>query len=261
MHQDLVSIITPSYNCAKFVEEMIRSVQAQTYSNWELLFQDDCSTDETRQIVERFAADDERVKYECNAHNSGAAIARNNALRRAKGKWIAFLDSDDLWLPEKLERQVRFMEVNGFHFTYTCYSEIDGLSKETGKIVTGPMRVTKKRFLLYNWVGCLTVMYNREFIGLVQIEDVRKNNDYALWLKVGARTDCHLLKECLAKYRRGRSDSIRTSNRFFLLKWYYKLFYVAEGFCPLVSVILVVLNMICGCYKKLVYEQKIKRVG
>ncbi len=98
----LVSIITPSWNCGRFVEETIRSIQAQTYQNWEILFQDDCSTDNTKEIVDSLAAADARIKYECNSQNSGAAITRNNALRRAKGRWIAFLDSDDLWEPTKL---------------------------------------------------------------------------------------------------------------------------------------------------------------
>jgi glycosyltransferase involved in cell wall biosynthesis len=255
-----ISYILPVYKVEAYLRDCVNSIIRQTYKDIEIILVDDGSPDGCPVLCNQLATEDNRIKV-LHKPNGGLSDARNAGLKIATGEYIVFMDSDDLWLPEKLERQVRFMEVNGFHFTYTCYSEIDGLSKETGKIVTGPMRVTKKRFLLYNWVGCLTVMYNREFIGLVQIEDVRKNNDYALWLKVGARTDCHLLKECLAKYRRGRLDSIRTSNRFFLLKWYYKLFYVAEGFCPLVSVILVVLNMICGCYKKLVYEQKIKRVG
>ena len=105
----LVSIITPSWNCAQFITEAIRSVQSQTYTDWELLFQDDCSTDNTAELVAQFAKKDSRIKYECNTQNSGAAITRNNALKRAKGKWIAFLDSDDLWEPEKLEIQINYM--------------------------------------------------------------------------------------------------------------------------------------------------------
>ena len=115
----LVSIITPSWNCGRFLEETIKSIQAQTYTNWELLFQDDCSTDDTRERVAKLAGEDPRIKYECNPQNSGAAVTRNNALKRAQGKWIAFLDSDDLWHPEKLEKQINFMVANGYHFSYT----------------------------------------------------------------------------------------------------------------------------------------------
>ena len=113
MHQDLVSIIMPSYNCGKYVEQTIRSVQAQTYQNWEIIFMDDCSTDDTIKLVSGLREKDERIRLFQNKFNSGAAVSRNNALQEAKGRWIAFLDSDDLWEPEKLEKQVRFMEENG----------------------------------------------------------------------------------------------------------------------------------------------------
>ena len=114
----LVSIITPTWACADFIAETIKSIQAQTYQNWELLIQDDCSKDNTLEVVKPFMEADKRIKYECNPENSGAAITRNNALRRAKGRWIAFLDSDDLWLPEKLEHQLKFMVENGYAFSY-----------------------------------------------------------------------------------------------------------------------------------------------
>ena len=112
----LVSIITPTWACGRFIAETIRSIQDQTYPNWELLIQDDCSTDNTKEVVERLRAESpelrEKIKYACNPRNSGAAITRNNALRRAKGRWIAFLDSDDLWEPTKLEKQLEFMVEN-----------------------------------------------------------------------------------------------------------------------------------------------------
>ena len=113
----LVSIITPTWACAEFIGETIKSVLAQTYRNWELLIQDDCSTDGTAEVVEPYALADSRIKYECNQKNSGAAITRNNALLRANGRWMAFLDSDDLWEPAKLEKQLRFMYGNGYKFS------------------------------------------------------------------------------------------------------------------------------------------------
>lgn len=246
----LVSIITPSWNCAQFVEETIKSIQAQTYTNWELLFQDDCSTDDTKEIVARLAAEDSRIKYECNPQNSGAAITRNNALKRAEGRWIAFLDSDDLWMPDKLEKQIQFMERNGYKFSYTCYREINEHSEDTGKIVSGPKHVSKMGMFSFCWPGCLTVMYEREHVGLIQIEDIKKNNDYAMWLKVCRKADCHLLPEVLAKYRRGRSGSISTHGYSTLIKWHYKLFRDAEKMNPISSFILTCINMICGLYKK-----------
>ena len=112
---ELVSVIMPSFNTAKFISETIESVLAQTYANWELIIVDDCSTDNTDEVVKPFLTD-KRIKYLKNKKNSGAAVSRNYALREAKGKWIAFLDSDDLWLPEKLEKQIAFMKKNNYMF-------------------------------------------------------------------------------------------------------------------------------------------------
>lgn len=256
MVYDLVSIITPSWNCVSFIEEMIKSVQAQSYTNWELLFQDDCSTDNTKELVAQFAAKDPRIKYECNIHNSGAAITRNNALRRAKGKWIAFLDSDDVWMPDKLEKQVRFMVENSYHFSYTEYVEIDEIGKETGILISGPKHISRVGMYNFCWPGCLTVMYDAEKIGMLQIADIKKNNDYAMWLKVCHKVDCHLLAEPLAKYRRGRAGSISTHGYATLMKWHYKLFHEANGNNVLHSLWLTAWNMVFGIYKKLVYVKK-----
>ena len=119
----LVSIIMPSWNTERFIAETIQSVLDQTYTNGELIIVDDCSSDNTDEVVASFK--DERIKYLHNEKNSGAALTRNKALREAKGEWIAFLDSDDLWMPEKLEKQIYFMESNGYAFSYTSYEEID----------------------------------------------------------------------------------------------------------------------------------------
>ena len=176
----LVSVITPTWACANFICETIRSIQAQTYQNWELLIQDDCSTDNTNEAVASLAELDSRIKYECNLKNSGAAITRNNALRRAKGRWIAFLDSDDLWLPEKLEHQLKFMVENNYTFTYHEYTEISEEGTDLGVYVSGKKRVSKFDMYACCWPGCLSVMYDAEKIGLIQIKDVRKNNDTCL---------------------------------------------------------------------------------
>lgn len=166
---DLVSIITPSYNTAKYIAETIESVQAQTYTNWEMIIVDDCSTDNTDDIVAPFLTDS-RIRYLKNPQNSGAAVSRNYALREAKGRWIAFLDSDDLWMPDKLRRQIDFMEQEGHHFSYTYYCEIDEASKPIGITVMGPKRITKRGMYNYCWPGCLTVIYDALTVGLIQIK-------------------------------------------------------------------------------------------
>ena len=248
---ELVSIIMPSYNTAKFISETIYSVLTQTYTNWELIIVDDCSTDNTDEVAKPFLSD-ERIKYIKNEKNSGAAFSRNRALCEAKGKWIAFLDSDDLWLPEKLEKQIEFMEKNDYRFSYTNYIEIDEESKTNGKRVTGPKKITKYGMYNYCWMGCLTVMYDAETIGLIQIADIKKNNDYAMWLKVCKKADCYLLDEVLAKYRK-RSGSISNHGYTKLIKWHYKLYREAEKKSSLVSAVLTLRNLFWGVWKKIRY--------
>lgn len=254
---DLVSIIMPSYNCGRFVEESIHSVQAQTYQNWEIIVVDDCSSDESVIIIKKMQLADSRIRLFQNENNSGAAITRNNALREAKGRWIAFLDSDDLWMPEKLEKQIEFMEKYNYAFSYTNYVEIDEASNLTGVHVSGPCHINKFGMYAFCWPGCLTVMYDREKIGLVQIKDIKKNNDYAMWLKVCKKADCYLLNQSLAKYRRGRSGSISNHGYITMIRWHYRLFRHAERMNSVSSILLTCLNMVCGVFKKVWYVDDI----
>lgn len=246
--KELVSVIMPSYNTAKYIKQSIQSVIDQTYTNWELIIVDDCSTDNTDEIVK--SIDDDRIIYLKNEKNSGAAVSRNRALKEAKGKWIAFLDSDDLWLPEKLEKQLHFMKSNGYAFSYTNYYEIDQNGIENGISVTGPAKISKTGMFNYCWPGCLTVMYNAETVGLIQISNIKKNNDYAIWLKVCKLSDCFLLDEYLAKYRRGRIGSISSHRPLDLIKWHYRLFRDAEMQNPFAAAFNTGRNMLFGCYKK-----------
>lgn len=255
MSYDLVSIVMPSYNCGRFIRETIKSVLAQTYSNWELLFVDDCSTDDTETIVRSF--DDSRIHYYKNEQNSGAAVSRNRALREAKGHWIAFLDSDDLWLPEKLERQIHFMEENGYRFSYHEYDEIDEASQPLGVTVSGKRRVGKFDMFSCCWPGCLSVMYDRDYIGLVQINDVKKDNDSALWFKVIRKAPCYLLEENLGRYRR-RIGSITPPSLMKRITAHYTLFRVAEGKGPIGASFWMCMNVVGNAWKKLFYVKKTK---
>ncbi len=252
---ELVSIIMPSYNTAKYIKETIESVINQTYTNWELLIVDDCSTDNTDEIVKKFK--DERIKYFKNEKNSGAAISRNKALREAKGKWIAFLDSDDLWHKEKLEKQIKYMKDNNYHFSYTQYEEIDENSNSLNRLITGPKKITKTGMYNYCWPGCLTVMYDAEKVGLIQIENLPKNNDYAIWLKVIRKTNCYLLKESLAKYRI-RSGSISNHGVMKLIKYHYILYRDGEKMNPICSFFNTIRNLFFGLSKKIIYAKGIK---
>lgn len=252
--QDLVSIIMPSYNTAPYIKKTIESVLAQSYRNWELLIVDDCSDDNTDEIINLFH--DPRIQYFKNDQNSGAAVSRNRALREAKGRFIAFLDSDDLWMPQKLEKQIMFMEKNGYAFSYTDYEEIDVNSNRTGIQITGPKKITKTGMFRYCWPGCLTVMYDVNHIGLIQIEDIKKNNDYAMWLKVCKKADCYLLDECLAQYRKGRIGSVSTHGIRTMIGWHYKLYREAEKEGKVSSYINTVRNLIFGFYKKIRYVRR-----
>lgn len=250
----LVSIIMPSYNTASFIEETIQSVLNQTYTNWELIIVDDCSTDNTNEVVDTIK--DCRIHYLKNEKNSGAAISRNKALREAKGQWIAYLDSDDLWMPEKLEKQIKFMEENGYVFSYTNYEEIDVDGYKTGVKVTGPKKITKTGMFNYCWPGCLTVMYDANKIGLIQIEDIKKNNDYAMWLKVCRKADCYLLDEILGQYRKGRVGSVSTHSIRTMIGWHYKLYREAEDMGILSSLFNTGRNLVFGFYKKKRYVRR-----
>lgn len=252
----LVSIVMPSYNTGRFIAKSIRSVLAQTYENWELIIVDDCSTDDTDAVVGTFS--DRRIRYLKNQNNSGAAVSRNRALREARGRWIAFLDSDDLWEPEKLQMQLAFMVKHDYHFSYTAYREIAENGESLGVRVTGPRRITKAGMYRYCWPGCLTVMYDASWVGIVQIADIKKNNDYAMWLEVCRKADCYLLPKDLASYRK-RSGSISRHSYGALIKWHYRLFRQAEGMGAVSALLHTVGNLIFGVAKKVLYVQRLER--
>ena len=244
---ELVSIIMPSYNTGNFIKETIDSVINQTYSNWELIIVDDCSNDNTEEVVNNIK--DKRIKWMKNEVNSGAAVSRNKALKVANGRYIAFLDSDDLWKKDKLEKQIRFMKENNYYFSYTNYIEIDENSNLNGKKITGPKKITRNGMFNYCWPGCLTVMYDVSKIGLIQIEDIKKNNDYAIWLKICKKVDCYLLNEDLAMYRK-RKGSISNQSYITLIKWHYKLYKNAEHEKFISSLFNTFRNIVFGFYKK-----------
>lgn len=249
----LVSIVMPSYNGEKFILKTIESVRKQTYSNWELLIVDDCSKDNTENVVKSIK--DDRIRFLKNRKNSGAAISRNYALREAKGKWIAFLDSDDLWYPQKLEKQLQFMIKNDLKFTYTDYRIIFPNGEKSPYVYTGPNCVTKKMMWRYCYFSTITVMYDREYIGLIQIADIKKNNDYAMWLKIIEKANCYRYPHCLSVYCK-RENSISSGKKWKLIKHHYILFREACGLNIPLSVLCTLRNLIWGVHKKLFYRKK-----
>ncbi len=256
MIDNLVSIIMPSYNTAKFITESIRSVIDQTYTNWELLIVDDCSTDNTDQVVESFLTDT-RIKYFKNEKNSGAALTRNRAMMKAQGEWIAFLDSDDLWMPEKLEKQIKFMREHNYVLSFTEYEKIDEGNQPLNIYVSGPDVVNKRKMYNYDYIGQLTMMYSAKYFGLVQIKDIKKNNDYAIRLQLYKKngTEAHLLKEDLAKYRI-RKKSISHDKLSKKLKSHYDLFHDCDEKPAIVALWFACWNMWFGFWKKKNYEKR-----
>lgn len=220
---ELVSIITPTYNCGKFIEETIKSVESQTYKNWEMIIVDDCSTDNTEEIVKKYISINSRIKYFKLEKNSGAAVARTRAMELANGEYMAFLDSDDLWTPEKLERQLEYMKKNNYAFTCTNYLQIDEQSNSLGKIIKTVPKVNYNRLLLDCPVGNSSVMYNVKIMGKFKVPNIKKRNDDALWLQMLKKEKyIYGLDEVLMKYRI-RQNSI-SSNKLQLIKYHWKLY-------------------------------------
>lgn len=252
---DLVSIIMPMHNSEKYVAESIDSVLSQTYSNWELIIVDDGSTDGSVSVVDGYA--DNRIILLRHKKAKGAAEARNYALREAKGRWIAFLDSDDLWLPEKLEKQINFMESNQYSFSYTSYSEIEEDGSNRNIVLTGPKKINKALMYAFNFMGCLTVMYDASVMGVIQIADLKKRNDYAIWLKAVHFADAYYLNENLAKYRVRKSNSVTTSNTKIRqqIKCEYDLFNAGQGMNPVTSMFFVCCNVVMSKVKRIAYRK------
>ena len=203
-----VSIIMPAYNVEQFISESIKSVLAQTYQDWELIIVDDNSTDNTYEIAKSYAESDGRIKVIRFSENRGAALARNAAIEAAKGKYIVFLDSDDLWLPHKLEEQLEFMRENDLAFTYSSYELIDEAGKSLGIFLTKES-ITYSSMLKTCDVGCLTAIYDSYSLGKMYFNiECRRQEDYALWLAILKRIkETKGILEPLAKYRI-RSGSI-----------------------------------------------------
>ncbi len=252
----MVSIVMPSYNSERFIAESIRSVIAQTCDNWELIIVDDCSSDMTVEVAQSFAKADSRIKVLVNEMNSGAAQSRNRALREARGEWIAFLDSDDLWDREKLRLQLGFMEKTGAAFSYTQYRTIDEDGLATGKVFFGPARISEKGMRRFCWPGCLTVMYRRPDVGLIQIADLKKHNDYAMWIKASKKADCVLLPETLASYRLRRSSISHGIGLKTQISHLYGLWRVGEADGRVQAVLNTTRNVVFGVYKKMRYVHR-----
>lgn len=258
----LVSIITPNYNCGKYIEKTILSVLGQTYQNWELLIQDDCSTDNGYYIAYEYSKKDPRIKLQKNDNNSGAAITRNNAIKRSRGLWLAYLDSDDLWLPEKLEKQLQFMDNEKCNVCFSRYEHIDVDGYSLGVQAKVKKKVTHTDLLFHDWFGCLTLIYKQDLNHKIYGPDVKSANDYALFLNVMKHHNIAMgLDECLGLYRIRKGSVSR--NKLKKAKPYIHVLQTVEGKSVIASWFLLGTHMFVKTffkYKKINPEESIVRI-
>jgi len=208
-----VSIITPAYNASEYLPETVASVKGQTFTDWEMIIVDDCSKDDTYQVACSLAEEDTRIKVLQHKQNGGVAVARNTALDAATGDYIAFLDSDDLWMPDKLEKQLAFMESNGYVLSYTMYQKFRTDTGQCGKIIKAPKKMTANAILGNTAIGCLTVMVNRKKVGAFHMPLIKHTEDNCTWREILSRGyTAYGLQENLALYREG-NDSLTSSKQ------------------------------------------------
>ena len=247
MLNNRISIITPSYGSEKFIAQTIESVIAQTYQNWEMIIVDDVSPDNSNDIIESFVKKDNRIKLIKLEKNSGPAVARNKAIKEARGRYIAFLDADDLWMSDKLEKQIKFMNENNLGFTYSAYKLIDEEDNKKGTFIP-PKKVSYKSILKTNPIGCLTAIYDTQKLGKIYMPNILKRQDYGLWLKIlkEIRQTKGIL-EPLAIYRI-RKNSV-SSNKFKSAQYQWKIYREVEKLNILKSIYYFIHYAIKGIFK------------
>ena len=235
MMNSLVSIITPFYNSSKFIEECVNSVAVQSYSNWELLIVDDFSDDNSKELLLSLEKKDERIKVTFLDNNIGAAKARNVAIRQARGKYIAFLDSDDFWEKNKLEKQIKFMEKKDIAFSFTSYSPISEDGSVSFPAIKAPYKIDYFAYLKNTIIGCLTVVIDKEKVGDFEMPIIKSSHDMALWLLIMKRGfEAYGLNESLANYRivstsntanklRSANDVWKVYRQFEKLSFFYSI--------------------------------------
>ncbi len=242
-----ISIIVPTYNSEKFISASIFSVKNQTHSNWELIIIDDCSSDNTGQVIKEFSSSDHRIKYIKLDKNSGAAVARNRGVEIASGEYLAFLDSDDVWLPNKLERQLNFMMDHGYLFTSTNYEYVDEFGQSLGRVTKSYPKLDYHG-LLKHGPGNSTIMYHVKETGKLFVPDIRKRNDYLMWIGLIKKTKyLYGLNETLTQYR-VRSNSL-SEKKLDLIKYHWIIYRDYEKLSLLYSLYLIFYKGITTIFK------------
>ncbi len=244
---ELVSVITPTYNSEKFISKTIESVLEQSYTNLELILIDDASTDNTREILDKYKKTDPRIVTVFLKENSGSGISRNRGIEIAKGKYLAFVDSDDYWHRDKLILQVGFMQKHNYSFTYTKYAFINESGSLVKRYNIAPNQCNYLRLLIQDCIGCSTVMINCDELGKEYMPDLRNRQDWALWLTYVRKSGkAYGLKDPYTFYRM-RKGSI-SSNKVKLLKFHWQIYNKIEKYNKLVSLLLITVNILAISY-------------
>lgn len=230
----LVSIITPSYNSANYIIDTIESIINQTYPYWELLITDDCSTDNSIEIIANYAIKDSRIKLLKTEKNSGAGVCRNKSIENAQGRFIAFCDSDDYWFSQKLEKQLEFMQLKDCALSYSSYMIMNEAKAIMGVSVC-MSNIDYKSMKREDGIGCLTAIYDTEKVGKMYFPSIRKRQDWGLWLEILSKCKVSYgIKEPLAYYR-VRRDSI-SSNKLALIKYNINIYRTVLGYSYLKAI-------------------------
>ena len=255
----LVSIITPVYNCEDTIGETIESVLNQTLSDFEMLIVDDISNDKTIDIIKKYQKQDKRIKLFILKEKGGAASARNKALKEASGQYIAFLDGDDLWVSDKLEKQIKFMQENNIYFSYADYAYIDYNGQKMGICRKCPKKMSYFRMLLGDSVGCLTVIYDSKRVGKIEIPNIEKRNDYALWCQILKKVKIGYKYNDILAYYRKSEKSLSSGRKISLLKYHYQMHRKINKFNPIVSLFFTITNVFNYFINKNIREISLKK--
>lgn len=250
-NEALVSIVMPAYNCEKYVVEAINSILAQTYRNWELLVLDDGSKDNTLRIIEEFSQNDSRIKALPNGKNMGVSATRNRGIELASGEWIAFLDSDDMWEPEKLEKQFEIVDKEAAEFLFTGSSYINEEGEPYKGIFEVPEKITYKKLRNLNVISCSSVLVRKKYFENIKMEKDEMHEDYAVWLRIlKFGVTAYGVNEPLLIYRISRNS--KSGNKMKTIKMTYKVFRFV-GINPIGSAYFMMRHVIAsvGKYKRI----------
>ena len=255
----LISIVTPFFNSKRYFNKTLESVLSQTYKKWEWIIVDDCSSKSESSYLEEIAKQDKRIQVFHIDVRRGPAFCRNAAIKRAKGQYIAFLDSDDYWVNTKLEKQLNFMVENNYDFTATYFNVYDEKQGRITKLVKAPTKCTHKKLMRLNYIGCLTVMYKKSLFPDLSIpQDIAKRNDYAIWLKLSEKAPCYILNECLGTYVRHFNNSVSSVGKSKIVDYHRDMFEKLYGYSESRAKFYAYRNVFFYVFKELFYASKTK---